>query len=489
LSAQAKRLPTVSRNLSFNFILSISHVLIPLLSIPYVSRVLDPEGIGRVSFIDSFTYYFIAIAEFGIVVYGIREIARIGDVKADRDRLLSELLGLHIRTSAVALLIYAVAVFFVWHEIRDTTLLLLSIGVLLVNAFSCEWYFIGTSEFRYITIRSLITRLLGLLSIYLLVKRPDDYQLYYAAIAVSGMANGISNMVLLFRKVNVRADIDSWRKHIPFVKVTYGISLTYGATLFLDNVLLGLIGTAASVGLYSFAVKVVRIGTGVITDTLLVFFPSIIKSMSSDEESRTDHVLSQNFQLILLLAIPLSVGIFLLSEEIILVIFGAKFLPAIITLRILAAFPILKAFNLFLSRQILIAKSLEKVHLRNLFFSSVAFLVMAGFGAYWWQDKGVATALMLSELLLLLLTHRSVVSLAGARTWYRSRPIIQASFGSLLFVPLVYFLRAGLSDNLYLLVSATCICIITYALYLVFAVRNEVSIRIFKKITGALRLT
>src|SRR3954470_21460936 len=100
-------LPGVKKNLVYYFILSASQVLLPLISIPYLSRVLDPSGVGKVSFIDSLAYFFVAIAEFGITVYGTREVARHREHSKELSKIISELLLLHVITSAVTVLIYS----------------------------------------------------------------------------------------------------------------------------------------------------------------------------------------------------------------------------------------------------------------------------------------------------------------------------------------------------------------------------------------------
>ena len=155
---------SIKRNLAYNFILSASQLILPLISIPYISHVLDPAGIGKVSFIDSLTYYFITISEFGIVVYGMREVARVRQNKTALEKLVSELMSLHLLSSSVSILIYAVTIFFLWSKINDARLILFSISFLMVNAFACEWYYYGTEQFRFITSRSIITRLCGLIS-------------------------------------------------------------------------------------------------------------------------------------------------------------------------------------------------------------------------------------------------------------------------------------------------------------------------------------
>ncbi len=231
-------MPSLKRNLVYNYILSASQVLLPFLSIPYLSRILTPEGIGRVSFIDSFTYYFITFAEFGIMVYGMRAIARQKDDKEARGKLVSELLALHVVSSGLALILYSIAVFIAWKNIQDLRLLLFSLSFLLVNFFACEWYFLGMEQFRYITLRSLCTRLLGLVSIFILIKEPQDYYIYYGIITTSAIINSLWNNYCLVKAVRISFKNINWRKHIAVAKLTWFLSLTYGVTLMLDNVFL-----------------------------------------------------------------------------------------------------------------------------------------------------------------------------------------------------------------------------------------------------------
>ncbi|HUR11240.1 MAG TPA: oligosaccharide flippase family protein, partial [Flavitalea sp.] len=268
---------SLKKNLVYNFLLSGSQVLLPLITIPYISRVLDPDGVGRVSFIDSFTYYFITMAEFGIMVYGMREVAREKNNPTALKKLLNELLVLHIISSGVSLVIYSVSVYFIWQRIGDVRLLLFSFSFLLVNFLACEWYFLGLERFRYITIRSLVTRILGMVSIFLLVKAREDYYIYYGIIAGAAILNSVWNNLVLFREIPLNFRNVHWKRHIRFTWVTYLISLVYSIPLMLDNVLLGLVSTTIAVGFYAFAMKMVKTTGMLLTDGLLVFFPRIVQ--------------------------------------------------------------------------------------------------------------------------------------------------------------------------------------------------------------------
>src|SRR3712207_4460747 len=110
---------SLPKNLAYNFLLSLSQILFPLVSIPYIARVLHPGGIGSVGFVDSLSYYFVTLAEFGIVVYGVRAVARTKKDAAALHKLVSELVVLHLITSAVVIAVFGLSLFFLYQKIGD----------------------------------------------------------------------------------------------------------------------------------------------------------------------------------------------------------------------------------------------------------------------------------------------------------------------------------------------------------------------------------
>jgi O-antigen/teichoic acid export membrane protein len=464
---------SLKKNLAYNFALSVSQVLLPLASIPYISRVLTPDGIGKVGFIDSFTYYFISIAEFGIVVYGMREIARQRDNREARGKLVSELLALHVISSGMALVLYAIAVFFVWKNVQDVRLLMFSLSYLLVNFFACEWYFLGMEQFRYITIRSLIIRLLGLASIFILIRAPKDYYIYYGIITTTAIAGSLWNNYILFKEVPISFKGINWKKHIAFTKVTYLISLTYGVTLLLDNVFLRLMSTAAAVGFYAFSMKIVRTSTVLLTDSLLVFFPRIVALIKEGNKVQLQAVVSRNVQLLIFFSVPLCTGVFLLSEPLVAVFLGNQFMPVVTDIRILTFFPFLRTYNLFLSKQILIAYNKESLYLRSLVTGSLSFVVLSLLLSYYFADRGACYAIVLSEVITLVLNYYYARRVAGELQVFDFKGFLHACGSALLFIPVVYFIGWATSSNMLVLLLSICSCILFYILVQLFIMRND----------------
>lgn len=463
----------IKRNLVYNFILSVSQVLLPLLSIPYISRVLNPAGIGEVSFMDSFTFYFISIAEFGIVVYGMREVARLKNEPEKKAQVVSELLALHVISSSITLVLYCIAVLAIWNKINDVRVLYFSLSYLIVNFFACEWYFLGMEKFRYITVRSILTRVLGLISVFLLINEPSDYYIYYAAIALSAIANSLWNNYLLFREVPISFKKMDWKRHIPKLRVTYFISLVSGVTLLLDNVLLRMVSTASAVGYYAFSIKIVRISSSLLSDSLLVFFPRIVAFLKENNQRQVQLMITRNLQLLILFAVPICAGVFLLAEPLVTIFLGKQFIPATDNLKILAVFPLLKSYNLFLSKQVLISHNREQLYLNTLVVTGIVFVLLMLFLSYGYADTGASIAIIITELLMLLMNYNYVRNTTRHLQVFDFTTFLHAIVGASLFVPVIYFVRKMEISPLLILIISIGSCFIVYMMMLSFVIRNQ----------------
>lgn len=473
---------SIKKSLVYSFILSLSQVLIPLVSIPYIARVLDPAGVGRVGFIDSFTYYFITIAEFGIVVYGTREVARLRKNRPALEKLIAELVVLHLLSSACAIILYSIAVFFLWTRIGDTRLVLFSASFLLVNAFACEWYFLGTERFKYITMRSLITRFLGLASIFVLIKAPPDYYIYYGIIVVSACCNGLWNSLVLFRKFPLRIRNINWKKHVPYARVTYGISLLYSVSILLDNVFLRIFSTVTAVAFYSFAMKIARISGLLLSDSLLVFFPRIVALLRDEKTDQLQAVMLKSIEMIIFLAVPLCLGLFLLSNELVAFYLGAAFAQVAEDLRIVTIFPLLKIVSLFISKQVLISHNRENLYLRNLAAGCVIFCVAMPVLCYYYADRGACYGILLTEFVILCLNYYCATKLVTRMQIFNFTGLLQAAISALVFLPAVYLIRLFVSGPFLILLWSAVTCTVAYTVTQVFLFRNSFALYLKKTI-------
>lgn len=452
--------------------LSFSQLALPLISIPYVSRVLDPAGIGRVSFIDSFTYYFITIAGFGISVYGMREVSRVKDDAGKLSRVVSELLALHCIATAAALVMYTVSAMLLWDEIRDPRLVYFSVSFLLVNSIACEWYFIGRERFKYIALRSLFIRFTGLSCIFIFIKQPEDFYIYYAIMASSAIANSVWNNIILFREVKISFRSLDLRRHIQFTWVTYLISLLYSVSLLLDNVLLGIVSTATAVGYYAFAMRMSKTSMVLLTDALLVFFPRMVSYIKSENHAMINSTILRSIQLMTIFSIPITFGLFFLADELILLFLGPKFESAVINLKILSIFPLLRSYNLFLAKQVLIPNNQEKRHLKVLAIGNAFFIVLTLGLSSRFDDTGACVAILIAEALMVVLNLQGSRKTSPSLKLIDERTTLHAFVSAFVFVPVIITARFLFSDMLSIVVFSIVLCVLLYFFLLAFVLRN-----------------
>ncbi|WP_165917321.1 oligosaccharide flippase family protein [Flaviaesturariibacter aridisoli] len=393
---------SLKKNLAFNFLLSLSQVLFPLLSIPWLSRVLDPAGLGRVQFIDGLTYYFIVLAEAGIVTHAIREVARCRHDRSALKQLVSELLTLHLLTTLASACLYGLTVYLLYDRIGDVRLLLYSLSFLLINGFACEWYFWGLEEFRYITLRSLLVRALALLSLFLLVRQPEHYVRYYALIAGTAIVVLAWNVLRMLAQTGISFRKLQWRKHLRITRVTYAVSLVYSIPLLLDNVLLGVLSGTAVVAFYAYALKIVRLLSAFITDSFLVLYPRTVALLQEADERLLQRNLRLSAEGLLLLALPAGAGIWLVADSFTAVYFGPRFASVAGHLRILSVYPLLITLGLFLNKQVLMPRNQERFVLYGLLAGAASFLLLAFLLCRRWGSYGMAWALVGSEVVVVL---------------------------------------------------------------------------------------
>lgn len=170
---------SIRNNFKYSLILTLSTYLVPLLVFPYISRVLGAERIGAIDTVDGIIDYLVLFSMMGMQALGIREIARHKDDKAELQSAFNDLFWLNAITMVVALVILYFASCFVPELQQRGRLLLIGSFKLVANLFWIEWFYRGLENFRYITIRSIIVRLLFVASVFIFVRDEGDFDIYY----------------------------------------------------------------------------------------------------------------------------------------------------------------------------------------------------------------------------------------------------------------------------------------------------------------------
>ena len=175
----------IKRNFIYSSLLTVSSFLFPMLTFPYVSRVLGVTNIGVCNFVDSIINYFILFSSMGINVVGIREIA-----KAKGNTLWILEAGM----TAIMLFLLLIATVFISQLNEYASLMMIGACKLIANLFLIEWFYRGIEEFKYITYRSLIVKVLYVACIFIFIHQPSDYPVYYTLSVLLVVFNAVFNI-------------------------------------------------------------------------------------------------------------------------------------------------------------------------------------------------------------------------------------------------------------------------------------------------------
>ena len=194
---------SIKVNFIMNAILTMSSVIFPLITFPYVSRALQPAGIGKVNFAISVVSYFTMFAQLGIPTYGIRACAQVRDNKKELSKVVQELLWISIFMCTISYLVFFLSIFFIPKFRKDYLLFIITGSSVLLNTIGVEWLYKGLEQYSYITVRSLIFKVIGIIAMLALVHRPADYIIYGGITVVASYASYILNFMYLKKYVSL----------------------------------------------------------------------------------------------------------------------------------------------------------------------------------------------------------------------------------------------------------------------------------------------
>ena len=452
----------------------------PLITFPYASRILFAEGIGKVSFAQGIASYFILLAGLGLSLYGIRAVAKVRDNKVELSRLVQELLLISV-TSTIIMFIAFVFFTYTSQQLYDERklYLVLSISVLLGNI-GVEWFYQGTEQYKYITIRDIFFKLISLILLFLLVREEKDY-IYYAFVLIlassgSALLNFYNLRNYIFFKITLKEI--NLKRHIKPLLLTFGFSVGTSIYINLDTVLLGYLTSNREVGLYAASLRITKIVVVMVTTLGYVLIPRISYYIENKnfEEFRRVAKISANFTL--LLGLPAIAGMFILAEDIIIIFAGVDFLEAVSAFRILLPVILLLGFSNFIGIQILYPYGREKIVLFSVLIGALIHVLFNVILISRYGIIGTAIATLLAESVVLII---QIILSRDILQFLSINKNVYKIIVSTLVMGLILALLPNININIYLeLIVNISVGIGTYFLFLAL-LKEETTSKIIKR--------
>lgn len=461
---------SIKKNFFYNSLLSVSRILFPLISFPYSSRILGPEGIGKVNFIDSYSQYFCILAALGIPMYGVREVAKSKHNPEALGKLTSELMIINFIGAVFWCFIYfAIAIWTNKYEIYSHLYILGAISLLL-SAFPVEWFFQGTEKFKYVSTRSFFLNIFSLILLFAIVKKPADYYWYYGITIITLGLNVVINLSQLLKATQLTIKGLSFKPHIKPLAYLFSTQIAISVYVILDKVILGYMAEDVYLGYYASSLKIVKVLLTLITALSIVLVPQMSKAFKEGDIEKVQRLYKKSTSFVFTIGIAMSAGLICLSEEIISILTGPAFLPAAVSLQLMAPIIFLIGLNNIFGVQILTANGKEKLLLRCVLIGTVVNVGLNLLLIPFLLHNGASIAILATELFVTVLTG-----------YYACKEIkMRFNWSQLLLTCLICLPFWGIhalvkSDNLGVTIALTCIiCSVYYFIVEVFLVKEEV---------------
>lgn len=393
------------RSLGFNTLLngirSVLNVLFPIITFPYVSRILSVKSIGIYNFSNTYISYFTLLAGLGITTYAVREGSKYRDDYQKLNLFSNQIFTINIISTIIAYILLIISLLIFKNLTNYVSCILIFSLQIFFTTLGTEWIYTIYEDFSYITIRSIIFQIFSIILLFVLVKKPNDY-LWYAGITVlasvgSNVLNYIHAKSFIEIKLIKKPRFDL---HIKPILIIFASSVATTLYVSSDTTILGLLKGDYAVGIYSVAVKIYTMINGLINGLLTATIPRLSMLLGKGIVKKYNDTLTKVINNISILVLPAAVGVIMLSKEVILIVAGPKYLNSILSLQIIVITLIFSIFSIVFTYCVLIPAKRERLVLRNTIIVGLANVVLNFIFIPLWSYDGASFTTVVSEIMI-----------------------------------------------------------------------------------------
>lgn len=326
---------SVTKNYIYNVLYQVLMIILPIITTPYISRVLGAENIGIYGYTLSISAYFILFGSLGMSLYGQREIAYNQKDKREYTKVFKEILIMKSITMAFSIFIFYFTLVLHGQYQEYYRILILEI---LANAIDISWFLQGLEEFKKTVSRNLIIKILSIIAIFMFVKTKEDLYIYFVIYVLSILLGNISLWFYLpkyLEKVKIK-DLNILR-HIKPTIVLFIPQIAIQVYTILDKTMIGLIiENKSEVGFYEQAQKVVKMALSLITSMGLVMMPRVASTYEEGRKKTVIEYMYKSFNLVYILSFPMIMGLITVSSAFVPCFFGEGYNKVVLLINVIS---------------------------------------------------------------------------------------------------------------------------------------------------------
>ena len=415
---------SVAKNAASLYVIHFANYLLPLITVPYVVRVLTPHGYGLVAFAQSFLGYFTVLVEFGFGFSATRKISVSRNDPESVSRIAFCVWGAKLLLCLAGLLILLLCILLVPTLRENQALLLILYLAALGSALFPGWLYQGMERMVYISIINLGIRLVVVVGIFTLIKKPEDYLLYAGLSSFGALLAGIGGAAWALQLFSLKLVIPSLGEIWQYLKEGWVLFLsTASISLYTvgNSFILGMFTNPIVVGYYSAGEKIVRSLLGLIGPLSQAAYPRFAMLAAASKSQALlwgRRMLFVNGGIGLFLSASLLVG----APLVVNILLGKDYGPSVQVIRVLAFIPFLVAISNVLGIQTMLPFGKDKLFTSILFGAGLVNLSLAFFLISFWQEVGMAAAFLASEIFVTMVMFFAL-SFYNLNPFFRKLPI------------------------------------------------------------------
>lgn len=368
---------SIKKNFVMNTILTMSNFIFPLITFPYVSRVLLPSGTGKVAFATSVISYFSMFAQLGIPTYGIRACAQVRDDKYKLSKVVHELCIINFIMMLLAYLVFFLGIVFV-ERLRNEKILFVIMGsMILFNSIGMEWLYKALEEYTYITIRSIVFKAIAVSMMLIVVKSQGDYVIYGVISIFAASASNVMNCINAHKYITLKPiENYNFRQHIKPILIFFGMSCATTIYTNFDTVMLGFMKSDVDVGYYNAAIRIKSILVSIITSLGTVLLPRAAYYIEHDLREEFNYIARKSINFVYIIALPMIIYFIVYAPECIYFLSGNAYEGSVLPMQILMPTLLFIGLTNILGIQIMVPLEMEKWVLNSYIIGAIVDLII-----------------------------------------------------------------------------------------------------------------
>lgn len=392
---------SLKKNIKYQSLYQLIKAIFPLITVPYISRVLGPELIGIYTYTYTIAYYFVVLGMLGLEQYGNRCIAKVRDNRELLSSTFSELLATHVFFTIVSALMYYVYALFIAREFKQ--IFFIQGMHIIASAFDISWLYFGLEKFKKTVVRDIVTKTLSVCLIFLFVRDNDDLYIYCAILSGCSILNSLALWFGLRKSVSlVTVKLSNCKRHLKPLCILLIAVIAAHVYRMIDKVMLGWYGEFDNLGCYEYADKIVRIPLGFITAIGIVMISRMTNLLSKKNSQEFERIINISSVVVLVISFGLCFGLAAIAPEFIVLFLGDGYSESIILIQMLAITIPFISWNNYIRTQLLIPLQKDIIYTKAVVLGAIVNFALNCILIRMLSARGAALATIIAYIVVLI---------------------------------------------------------------------------------------